>query len=262
MMRIAAGVEYDGRAFAGWQRQTQAGLRTVQGEIEKALSRIAMEKVAVYCAGRTDAGVHALGQVIHFDTGAKRTERAWLLGTNSFLPDDVKLTWVKPVAAHFHARYLALGRAYRYLVHNRSGRSALWHGRTIEWPVPLDIDKMNQAARILHGEHDFSSFRGRFCQAKTPVKLLRQLEVNRRGHWVIIDAEASGFLHNMVRNMAGTLLAIGSGKKPVDWMNEVLHSRERAAAGETVPGYGLYFMHARFADEFDLPIFSNNEFPL
>lgn len=261
-MRIAAGVEYDGRGFHGWQRQTQAGLRTVQGEIEKALSRIADHAVTVSCAGRTDTGVHALGQVIHFDTEAWREPRAWLLGTNRFLPPDVKLTWVKPVAAHFHARFLALGRSYRYLVHNRSARSALWAGRCAEWPQPLDVERMNEAASRLIGEHDFTSFRGRDCQARTPIKVLRRLQLTRRGHWVVLDAEASGFLHNMVRNITGTLLAIGCGHRPLSWMDEVLVARDRAAAGETAPSHGLYFMHAQFDAEFDLPAFANNEFPL
>lgn len=252
-MRLAAGVEYDGRGFHGWQRQQQAGLRTVQGAIEKALSRIANHPVTVYCAGRTDAGVHALGQVIHFDCEVERELRAWLLGTNSFLPHDVKLTWVRPVADDFHARYLATGRAYRYVIHNAPARSALWHGRVAEWPVPLDIARMNAAARVLHGEHDFSSFRGKDCQAKTAVKLLRHLEVSRQGEWVMIDAQASGFLHNMVRNISGTLLAIGSGHRSVDWMQEVLDSRHRSAAGETAPAYGLYFMRADFPERFNLP---------
>ena len=261
-MRMAAGVEYDGRQFFGWQSQIPAGLRTVQEEVEKALSRVAAKPIKVFCAGRTDTGVHALGQVIHFDTPVHRDDRSWMLGSNTFLPPDVKLTWVKPVASHFHARYLAIGRSYRYLVHNHSGRSALWYGRTFEWPVALDIDKMNEAAITLHGWQDFSSFRGKDCQAKTPIKLLRKLEVARHGHWVTIDVEASGFLHNMVRNIVGTLLAVGSGQQPVSWMHEVLQARSRAAAGQSAPPGGLYFMCAQFPDEFELPDISNAAFPL
>lgn len=261
-MRIAAGVEYVGSGFHGWQRQRQAGLRTVQGELEAALSRIAAHPVEIYCAGRTDAGVHALGQVLHFDTTAQREPRSWLLGTNTFLPHDVKLTWVQPVADDFHARFLATGRSYRYVVHNASARSALWHGRAAEWPMPLDIEKMNEAAQCLHGEHDFSSFRGRDCQAKTPVKLLRKLEVRRYGCWVTVDVEASGFLHNMVRNISGSLLAIGCGHRPVNWMGEVLAARQRAAAGETAPAYGLYFMRADFPARFALPQPRREGFPI
>lgn len=261
-MRIAAGVEYIGTDFHGWQRQRQAGLRTVQGELERALSQIANHPVEISCAGRTDAGVHGLGQVLHFDTHAQRDERSWLLGCNTFLPADVKLTWVRPVSDEFHARFIATGRAYRYVVHNASARSALWHGRVAEWPVPLDIERMNAAARCLIGTHDFSSFRGRDCQAKTPVKLLRQLEVRRQGCWVTIDVEASGFLHNMVRNISGTLLAIGSGHRPVDWIQEVLEARQRAAAGETAPAYGLYFMRADFPDRFALPVPRRDGFPI
>lgn len=260
--RIAAGVEYDGRGYYGWQCQYQAGLRTVQGEVETALAKIATHPVKVYCAGRTDTGVHALGQVIHFDTSVQRNPRNWMLGANTFLPDDAKLTWVQPVADHFHARYLAIGRSYRYLVHNHSGRSALWYGRCFEWPVELDVDKMNQAARYLHGWQDFSSFRGKDCQAKSPIKLLRKLHAQRYGHWVTIDVEASGFLHNMVRNLVGTLLDIGAGNKPVEWMQEVLDARTRVAAGQSAPPGGLYFMRAQFPDEFDLPDTSNAAFPL
>ncbi len=261
-MRFAAGVEYDGREFHGWQRQSQAGLRTVQGVLEGALGRIAAHPITVGCAGRTDAGVHALGQVIHFDTTAERPARAWLLGTNSFLPADVKLSWVQPVAEDFHARYLAIGRSYRYVVHNASSRSALWRHRAAEWPRPLDVSRMSEAAQVLIGEHDFSSFRGKDCQAKTAVKLLRRLEVNRQGDWVTIDAEASGFLHNMVRNISGSLLAVGCGHRPVDWMAQVLASRQRAAAGETAPACGLYFLRADFPERFALPAPRPVSFPL
>ncbi|WP_083562051.1 tRNA pseudouridine(38-40) synthase TruA [Oceanococcus atlanticus] len=261
-IRMAAGVEYDGRAFCGWQSQYAAGLRTVQGEVESALSRIANHRIKVYCAGRTDTGVHALGQVIHFDTHAQRELRSWLLGTNSFLPGDVKLTWAKPVADHFHARFLAVGRSYRYLVHNHPARSALWNGRVFEWPTALDVDAMSEAANKLVGWNDFSSFRGKDCQAKTPVKLMRHVAVHKHHHWVAIDVEASGFLHNMVRNIVGTLLEIGAGAKPVSWMDDVLQARDRRAAGQSAPPHGLYFMRADFPDEFDLPHIVNDAFLL
>ncbi len=261
-MRIAAGVEYQGGGFHGWQRQEFAGLRTVQAEVEKALSRIADHPVQVACAGRTDAGVHALGQVIHFDTTADRSMRSWLLGSNSFLPPDVKLIWAKAVSNDFHARFVATGRAYRYIVHNASARSAIWHGRVAEWPVELDVTRMNQAASCLVGEHDFSSFRGKDCQARTPVKLVRSLEVQRSGPWVTIDIAASGFLHNMVRNISGTLLAIGSAHRPVHWIEDVLNARQRAAAGETAPAHGLYFLRADFPAHFDLPVRIGHTLPL
>ncbi|MGJ8668657.1 MAG: tRNA pseudouridine(38-40) synthase TruA [Oceanococcus sp.] len=262
VQRIAAGVEYDGRAFFGWQCQYQAGLRTAQAEVETALAKIATHPIKVYCAGRTDTGVHALGQVIHFDSSVQRENRSWMLGANTHMPPDVKLTWVKPVAEHFHARYLAIGRSYRYLIHNHSARSALWYGRCFEWPTALDIDKMNEAAKFLQGWQDFSSFRGKDCQAKSPVKLLRSLHAERHGHWITIDVEASGFLHNMVRNLVGTLLEIGAGNQPVEWMQTVLDARSRAAAGQSAPPGGLYFMRAQFPEEFGLPDLSNAAFPL
>ena len=258
--RYAAGVEYDGRGFCGWQRQQD--LRTVQGEVEAAVSRVADHQISVICAGRTDAGVHALGQVIHFDSAAPRSLRSWLLGSNRFLPPDVKLTWVRPVPAAFNARFAAIGRRYRYLIHNAASHSALWRARVAECPVPLDISAMNRAAALLCGKHDFSSFRGRDCQARSPVKYLRELHVRRQGPWVTLEAEAVGFLHNMVRNMTGSLLAVGRGDRPVQWMAEVLAARTRAAAGATAPPHGLYFVAARYPDEFSLPTLTNQGFPL
>ena len=260
--RMAAGVEYDGRGFCGWQSQYAAGLRTVQGEVEAALSRIANHPVKVYCAGRTDTGVHALGQVIHFDTQAQRELRSWLLGTNRFLPGDVKLTWARPVAEHFHARYLAVGRHYRYVVHNHPARSALWNGRVFEWPTALDVQAMNDAASRLIGWHNFSSFRGKDCQAKTPVKLMRHAGVQKHHHWVTIDVEASGFLHNMVRNIVGTLLEVGAGNRPPQWIDDVLEAQDRRVAGQSAPPHGLYFMRADFPDEFELPHIINDAFSL
>lgn len=260
LMRLAAGVEYDGRGFYGWQRQSE--LRSVQQEVEQGLSRVADHPLRVLCAGRTDTGVHALGQVIHFDSSAERSLRSWLLGTNRFLPDDVKLSWVKPVSLDFHARFGAIGRRYRYLIYNSPTPSALWRGRSAWCALPLDIGAMNAAAQSLCGEHDFSSFRGKDCQAKSPIKNLRELWVQRRGRWVIIEAEAIGFLHNMVRNICGSLLLVGRGDRPIVWLSQVLAARQRSAAGATAPPHGLYFMAARYPAHFQLPTAPNRDFPL
>lgn len=260
--RWVAGVEYDGRGFYGWQIQRQAGLRTVQECAERALAKIATHPVRVFCAGRTDTGVHAVGQIIHFDTNASRDPRSWLLGANSNMPDDAKFTWMQPVDKAFHARFLATGRSYRYLIHNNPSRSALWHGRCFEWPSKVNLEHLQQAADMLHGWHDFSSFRGKDCQAKTPRKLMRHIAAEKHGPWIVIDIEANGFLHNMVRNIVGTLLEIGTGQRPVSWMQDVLDARQRAAAGQSAPPGGLYFMRADYPEEFGLPVMPRQPFPL
>lgn len=261
-MRWAAGVEYDGREFSGWQRQAEARLRTVQGVVERALSVIAAHEVQVVCAGRTDRGVHALAQIVHFDTPAIRSARAWLLGGNSQLPSDASFTWFTPVDEDFNARFGALSRRYRYLVFNGPARSALWSGRAAMEPVRLDVEAMQNASRCLVGEHDFSAFRGKDCQARTPIKRVLELELSRQGDWVILDIEAVGFLHNMVRNITGTLLAVGRGRKPEAWVADVLASRDRCAAGENAPPGGLYFMQARYPSRYILPERRNDGIPL
>jgi len=251
LARIAVGIEYDGSAFAGWQ--TQQSLRTVQAVLEKALGAVAAESVNLVCAGRTDAGVHARAQVAHFDTDAERGTRSWILGANSEAPPDVAVSWALPVSAHFHARYSATARVYRYLVLNRTARSALCAARAAWVTRALDEERMAEAAAHLVGEHDFSAFRSSECQARSPVRRLTRLGVERRGDWIAIEAEANAFLHHMVRNIAGLLLAIGRGDAAPDWAREVLQGRDRTRAPATAPAHGLYLLQVRYPQAFGLP---------
>ena len=251
MPRIALGLEYDGRGYAGWQ--AQAGLATIQGVAEAALSIVADEPIGLTCAGRTDAGVHAVGQVAHFDTGARRTMRGWTLGANTNLPSDVSVQWAREVPEHFHARYSATSRTYHYLILNRGTRSALLRGRATLIHHPLDEGRMAEAAGYLVGEHDFSAFRAAECQSRTPVRRLDQLAVERRGEWVILRATANAFLHHMVRNIAGLLIAVGRGRAPPARAREVLASRDRTLNAATAPPDGLYLWHVLYAESFALP---------
>ena len=251
MPRLALGLEYDGSACAGWQ--SQPGLRTVQGLAEQALTRIAAEPISLTCAGRTDAGVHALGQVAHFDTTARRSCRSWMLGANSELPEDISVRWAQEVPEHFHARYSAHTRTYRYLVLNSSARPALQRARAAWVHRALDAAAMAQAARHLEGEHDFSALRAAECQAKSPVRRLERLQVSRTGELIVIEATANAFLHHMVRNIAGLLLAIGRGDAAPDWAREVLQGRDRTRAPATAPAHGLYLLQVRYPQAFGLP---------
>jgi tRNA pseudouridine38-40 synthase len=255
-MRIAVGVEYDGSKFSGWQYQQQ-DVRTVQGEVEKALSTVANHPIHVVCAGRTDAGVHATGQVIHFDTEVQRDERAWVFGANANLPKDVAVLWAKPVSDEFHARFSAQRRAYRYVIFTRHVRPTFlayrvsWHHRE------LDVERMAEAGKALLGEHDFSSYRAVACQAKSPVRTLYKLEVSCQGPFIFIDLEANGFLHHMVRNIAGVLMTIGSGERPINWSREVLEARDRTLGGVTAQPFGLYLTKVGYPAEFALPALSH-----
>jgi tRNA pseudouridine38-40 synthase len=251
VVRVAVGIEYDGSAYAGWQSQAQAA--SVQAQSEAALSRIAAAPVRLTCAGRTDAGVHALGQVAHFDTEALRSSRAWVLGANSELPPDVSLAWAATVPRHFHARYSAEARTYRYLILNRLARGALLAGRATWIHRPLDDASMAQAATHLVGEHDFSAFRAAECQAKSPVRRLERLSVERRGDWLVIEATANAFLHHMMRNIAGLLIAIGKGDQRPTWAAEVLSGRDRTRNAATAPAAGLYLLRVRYPAAFGLP---------
>jgi tRNA pseudouridine38-40 synthase len=251
-MRVALGVEYDGSRFSGWQLQRHA-VRTVQGELETALSRVAAHPVRVVCAGRTDTGVHATGQVVHFDTTAEREPRNWLLGANVHLPPDVAVTWARRVDDHFHARFAAQSRRYRYLVLNRQARSSLLAGRATWVHRPLDAARMHAAGQALVGEHDFSSFRAIGCQARSPVRTLHGLDVARFGERLVLTVHANAFLHHMVRNIAGVLIAIGRGDEPVAWAAEVLARRDRTRGGVTAPPDGLYFERVWYPDGFDIP---------
>jgi tRNA pseudouridine38-40 synthase len=250
-MRIAIGIEYDGTAYNGWQRQ-RSGLG-VQEPLERALSEVANEPVEVTCAGRTDAGVHASGQVAHFDTLARRRERGWLLGVNTHLPDDICVTWVKPVDDAFHARFSATARRYRYRILNRLVRSALYRRRA--WWVHQDLDhrRMHAAAQRLLGEHDFSAFRAAGCQAANAVREVMAIRVTRDADWVLLDVKANAFLQHMVRNIAGTLVAIGRGDEDVDWTARLLAGRDRTRAGMAAPPHGLTLLEVFYPDGFGIP---------
>ncbi len=238
MPRIVLGVEYDGSEFHGWQ--WQAGKRNVQAELQAALSKIADRPVTVICAGRTDSGVHALEQVVHFDTDVERDLHAWMMGGNSQLPDDVRITWAQQAVDDFHARYRAIARFYRYIILNRPMKSALLRKQVTWCYDPLDEVKMHQAAQTLVGEHDFSSFRAQACQSKSPKRLMYFIDVYREQDKVIMDISANAFLHHMVRNIAGVLMDIGKGKQPVDWTQHLLKVKNRELSGVTAPPYGLY----------------------
>ncbi len=250
-MRIALGVEYDGTGFSGWQ--LQVGVRTVQGCLEEALSRVAAHGVRVHCAGRTDAGVHGAEQVVHFDTRAERSMRSWVYGANANLPKTVAVLWATPVSETFHARFSACRRSYRYVIYNRAVRPTFLAWRTTWEYRPLDEGLMHQAAQALVGEQDFSSYRAQGCQAKSPVRTVHEICVYRRGELVFIDIEANAFLHHMVRNIAGVLMAIGAGERPVAWAAEVLRYRDRARGGVTAPPSGLYLTRVGYPSEFQLP---------
>lgn len=250
-MRITAILEYDGSEFSGWQ--TQAAGRTVQACVEAALSAVADHAVSVTVAGRTDAGVHACAQVIHFDTDAPRAPRAWVFGANSHLPRDVALLWAGEVGGDFHARFSASGRRYRYVILNRPVRAALSRTRATWDYRPLDVDRMRAGAGRLVGTHDFSAFRAAECQAKSPVRALRALDVRRDGAFVVIDAYANAFLQHMVRNIVGVLTVIGAGEREPAWAREVLLSRDRTAGGVTAPAAGLYLVGIEYPPPWSFP---------
>jgi tRNA pseudouridine38-40 synthase len=250
-MRIALGVEYDGSAFHGWQIQPGGG--TVQDALQAALREIAGVSLSVVCAGRTDAGVHATGQVVHFDTDIERPLSAGVRGVNTFLPPAVAVRWAQPVSEDFHARFSAHGRRYRYVLINRPQRSGVWHGRAGWYHHPLDVEVMQTAAAMLLGEHDFSAFRAAACQARSPVKTLRQADVRRTGDFLIFDFEASAFLHHMIRNLVGSLVYVGQGKHPPEWMEELLLEADRRRAAPTFSAAGLYLVGVKYEPHWDLP---------
>lgn len=250
-MRVALCIEYDGGAFHGWQ--TQPDGRTVQDALEKALSEIAGQPISVSCAGRTDTGVHATAQVAHFDCPAERPLSAWVRGANTLLPDAVAVRWAHPVPDDFHARFSARGRRYRYVLVNRPQRPALAHGRVGWYHATLDIAAMQKAASFLLGERDFSAFRAAECQAKSPVKALREARVRAVGDYVLFDFEATAFLHHMVRNMVGSLVYVGNGKHPPAWIDELLVERDRKRAAPTFAPDGLYLSGVSYEAHWNLP---------
>ncbi len=258
-MRLALGVEYDGSAFHGWQ--TQPGGGTVQDALEAALGRIAGVAVNIMCAGRTDAGVHATAQVVHFDTPVERPLTAWVRGVNTFLPPQVAVRWVHPVPDEFHARFSAYGRRYRYVLINRPQRTGVWHGRAGWYHHPLDVEVMQQAATLLLGEHDFSAFRAADCQAKSPVKTVRRADVRRFGDLIIFDFEAGAFLHHMVRNLVGSLVYVGQGKHPPEWMAQLMASGDRRLAAPTFAAAGLYLAGVLYEPRWALPVCDDSFLP-
>jgi tRNA pseudouridine38-40 synthase len=249
-MRYACAVEYDGSGFSGWQRQEHAS--SVQAAVEAALSKVADHRVRVACAGRTDAGVHATRQVIHFDSPAQRSERSWVLGTNANLPDSARLLSIQSVSNDFHARFSARARRYRYVILMRAVSSPLLRQRVTWTHWALDHACMREAAAALVGEHDFSSFRAVACQAKSPVRTVTRLELKRSGDCLYLDIEANAFLHHMVRNIAGVLMAVGRGEKDARWVRDVLHKRDRTQGGVTAPACGLYLVGVRYPEEYGI----------
>jgi tRNA pseudouridine38-40 synthase len=250
-MRIALGVEYNGADFNGWQSQPDG--RTVQDNIQKAISQIACEPISIIAAGRTDTGVHALEQVIHFDTSTERPLNAWVRGVNALLPPSIAMLWAHPVADEFHARFSAQARSYQYVLINRPSRCAVHHDRVGWFHAPLDINAMREAAGLLLGTHDFSSFRAAECQAKSAVKDLAILDIQQQGDTFIFNLTANAFLHHMVRNIIGSLVYVGKGKHAPVWMKEVLDSRQRSFAAPTFAPDGLYLRRIHYDAKWKLP---------
>ena len=255
-MRIALGVEYDGNGFLGWQRLSKAGAggqESVQAALETALSRIANHPVATTCSGRTDAGVHARCQVVHFDTEAERAPRAWMLGATTLMPPQISVRWCQPVPADFNARFSARARQYRYRILNRQVRPAL-HRQYLSWELrPLDADAMHRAAQALLGEQDFSAFRTVHCQAAHARREVQEISVTRNGDVVVVEIQANAFLHHMVRNIVGSLIPVGCGERAPAWIAELLAGRDRTVAGPTAPSAGLTFLHPIYAPQWNLP---------
>jgi tRNA pseudouridine38-40 synthase len=259
-VKIAAVIEYRGGRYSGWQFQPHAP--SVQQQVESALSRVADHDVQVQCAGRTDAGVHALHQVIHFETEMTRPAHAWVLGGNTYLDTDISFLWADQVAGEFHARYSATRRSYRYVIQNRSTRPAV-NAELVAWEhLPLDVELMRGAAVDLIGEHDFSSFRAAGCQARVPVREVQKLEIFRAGEFVVIDITANAFLQHMVRNIAGVLMAIGSGKEGMHTARRILEARDRTQGGVTAPASGLYLSRVEYPDVFGIPGPAPGSWPL
>lgn len=257
-MRIALGIEYEGAGYYGWQAQKN-NLPTIQAHVEKALAKVANESIALFCAGRTDANVHAKSQVAHFDTKAKRHIDAWIWGTNSYLPANIVIRWAKQVDYHFHARFSAVSRRYRYIIYNHPIRPAIQHTGITWCYYPLDIHKIKIAAQYLLGEQDFSSFRASQCNSKSPMRNVMDFQIERYGDYVIFEIEANAFLHHMVRNIAGVLMKIGAGFQEPTWMKAVLEAKSRRAAAETAPAEGLYLIQIKYPDTYQLPFAANDK---
>lgn len=250
-MKIALGIEYDGSHYFGWQRQEE--VESVQQQLERALSIVANSSVEVFCAGRTDAGVHGTGQVVHFETAVERSLQSWCFGTNAHLPYDIAVKWSANVPDEFHSRFSAIARRYRYIIFNSKLRSAILPKGVSHYHFPLDESKMHQAGQFLLGENDFSSFRAAKCQSHTPWRNIHHLNVFRQGNYVIVDIQANAFVHHMVRNIVGSLLEVGQGKQPVEWLKWLLEQKDRQLAAPTAKPEGLYLVDVHYPDHFNLP---------
>lgn len=251
--RIACRIEYDGSRFNGWQAQPHLDVITVQQELERGLAVVADTPVRVHCAGRTDTGVHGHAQIIHFEAPVVRSSKAWVVGVNANLPFDIRVHWAVAVASDFHARFSAGARRYRYLIANTPVRPAL-PGKQLTWQrYPLDEKLMHSEAQCLFGEQDFSAFRAAGCQSRTPMRNVHSVDVSRRGELVVVDIKANAFLHHMVRNIVGSLMAVGSGRRPPGWMAQILQGRDRTVAADTAPAAGLYLVEVEYPGHFGLP---------
>ena len=250
--RLALGIEFNGARYRGWQTQ-QAGVASVQATLEGVLSQIAGHTITLHAAGRTDAGVHASNMIAHFDTLAQRLVHGWIRGANTLLPPDIAIRWLQPVSMDFHARFRAIARRYHYVLLNQPYRPALLAGQVTHVYQTLDWDRMQQAAQHILGTHDFTSFRAAACQSRQPVRDIQHVSLQPHGRLWVLDIQANGFLHHMVRNLVGTLLAIGRGEQPVDWIDYLLQVHDRRQAATTAPPDGLYFVNAYYPAEFNLP---------
>ncbi len=250
-MKVLLSIQYDGKNYYGWQEQTTPD--TVQGKLQEAIYKFCQEKVKIYVAGRTDAGVHALSQYAHFETNTKLEESTWLLGLNSHLPDDIRINFVKFISDEFHARFSALSRTYRYIIYNNNIKPCLNRNK-VGWYYlhHLDENKMQNAANILVGEKDFSCFRSAHCQSKSPIKKINDIIVIRKKNFILIDINANSFLYNMVRNIVGSLVLVGSGEKEISWIETVLNSKDRKIAGKQFPPDGLFLLNIEYDSKYNL----------
>jgi tRNA pseudouridine38-40 synthase len=251
--RIACRIEYDGSCYSGWQAQPHLAVKTVQDALEQGIAVVANGPVRVHCAGRTDTGVHGFAQVIHFDAPVERSAKAWVLGVNANLPPSVRVHWAVRVPQDFHARFSALARSYRYLIANTPVRPALLHGKVSWQRRALDHQLMHDAAQCLLGERDFSAFRAATCQSSTPMRDVHSLSVARLGDLVVVDIKANAFLHHMVRNIVGSLMAVGMGRKPQAWIEQLMVGRDRTLAADTAPSDGLYLVAVEYPQRYQLP---------
>jgi tRNA pseudouridine38-40 synthase len=249
--KYAIGIEYSGSGYSGWQRQKHS--KSIQEQVENALSYVANHAIRLICAGRTDAGVHAVEQVAHFETEVVRKDRSWILGSNCRLARDIRIKWVVQIDNEFHARFSAIARSYRYIILNSRITSALFHDKVSWQHYPLDHTNMHQAAQILLGEHDFSAFRAAGCQSKTSTRKIHEISVTKQGEMIFLDIKANAFLYHMVRNIAGSLIAVGKGEKSHHWLTQILEGKDRKKAAITAPAEGLYFLQAHYPAQFKLP---------